>query len=118
MRQVLAGMTAALALGGLTPAALAQGKAATDGAAQGAAMQAGEAATLNVKVNGMVCDFCAQAVEKVFSKEPGVTGVHVDLDAGEIHVGLSAGAALSEERVRALVKKSGYAFISMELAGA
>lgn len=103
----------ALALALPTPAATAQ----APGTAQ-SATPAQATATLSVKVKGMVCDFCAQAVESVFSKEPGVTGVHVDLDKGEIHLTLQAGASLAEDRVRALVRKSGYAFVSMETADA
>ena len=50
---------------------------------------AAEAATsaqtmVTAKVNGMVCDFCARAVTKVFGKEAAVENVHVDLDKGEI----------------------------------
>lgn len=69
---------------------------------------------VTAKVNGMVCDFCARAVTKVFGKEEAVDTVHVDLDRGEIHVTLKAGADLSDERVSDLVKKSGYDLVSVE----
>lgn len=80
---------------------------------------AAEAATsaqtmVTAKVNGMVCDFCARAVTKVFGKEAAVENVHVDLDKGEIHVTLKSGAELSDERVATLVKKSGYDLVSIE----
>lgn len=68
---------------------------------------------VTAKVNGMVCDFCARAVTKVFGKEDAVETVHVDLDNGEIHVTLKTGAALSDERVASLVKKSGYDLVSI-----
>ncbi len=77
-------------------------------------VQAGEAAMLTVNVKGMVCDFCARAVTKVFGKNDAVEGVHVDLDNGEIHVGLKPGMSLSDDEVEHLVKKSGYAMISVE----
>ncbi|MEL6830648.1 MAG: heavy-metal-associated domain-containing protein [Pseudomonadota bacterium] len=73
-----------------------------------------EATMLTVNVKGMVCDFCARAVTKVFGKEDAVDGVHVDLDKGEIHVGLKPGMNLSDEDVEQLVKKSGYAMVSVE----
>ena len=73
-----------------------------------------EASMLTVNVKGMVCDFCAQAVQKVFGKNDAVEGVHVDLDKGEIHVGLKPGMKLSDDEVETLVKKSGYAMISGE----
>ena len=69
---------------------------------------------VTAKVNGMVCDFCARAVTKVFGKEEAVDTVHVDLDKGEIHVTLKSGAALSDDRVGELVKKSGYDLVSVE----
>ena len=69
---------------------------------------------VTAKVNGMVCDFCARAVTKVFGKEEAVDNVHVDLDNGEIHVTLKAGAELSDDRVGELVKKSGYDLVSVE----
>jgi len=69
---------------------------------------------VTAKVNGMVCDFCARAVTKVFGKEDAVESVHVDLDSGEIHVTLKSGAELSDERVAALVKKSGYDLVSID----
>lgn len=69
---------------------------------------------VTAKVNGMVCDFCARAVTKVFGKEEAVQNVHVDLDRGEIHVTLKAGAELSDDRVGELVKKSGYDLVSVE----
>ena len=69
---------------------------------------------LTAKVNGMVCDFCARAVTKVFGKEDAVENVHVDLDKGEIHVTLKAGADLADETVDNLVKKSGYDIVAIE----
>ncbi len=72
------------------------------------------ATLLTVSVKGMVCDFCAQAVTKVFGRNDAVDGVHVDLDNGEIHVGLKPGMSLSDEEVETLVNKSGYAMVSLE----
>lgn len=36
---------------------------------------------VTVKANGMVCDFCAQAVIKVFGCEDAVDSVNVDMNA-------------------------------------
>ena len=68
---------------------------------------------LTAKVNGMVCDFCARAVTKVFGKEDAVENVHVDLDKGEIHVTLKAGSDLTDDTVASLVKNSGYDLVSI-----
>ncbi|MEO1568613.1 MAG: heavy-metal-associated domain-containing protein [Pseudomonadota bacterium] len=85
-----------------------------------AAAQTGEATTvetsaetLTVNVKGMVCDFCAQAVTKVFGREDAVNDVHVDLDLGEIHVRLKPGLTLADDKIEALVRQSGYAFVSV-----
>lgn len=75
--------------------------------------QTSNATQIIAKVNGMVCDFCARAVTKVFSKEDAVESVDVDLDAGEIRVALKTGADISDERVGELVKKSGYDLVSV-----
>lgn len=86
--------------------AMAQMEAATESTISAQTM-------VTAKVNGMVCDFCARAVTKVFGKEDAVENVHVDLDKGEIHVTLKTGAELSDERVASLVKKSGYDLVSI-----
>ena len=90
--------------------------AAPIAAAQDAATETaiGAQTMVTAKVNGMVCDFCARAVTKVFGKEDAVKNVHVDLDNGEIHVTLNSGGTLSDERVAELVKKSGYDLVSVE----
>lgn len=69
---------------------------------------------VTAKVNGMVCDFCARAVTKVFGKEDAVENVHVDLDNGEIHVTLKSDTELSDARVAELVKSSGYDLVSID----
>lgn len=71
---------------------------------------------VTAKVNGMVCDFCARAVTKVFGKDDAVENVHVDLDNGEIHVTLKSGAEMSDAQVESLVKKSGYDLVSVDRA--
>ena len=73
-----------------------------------------EATMLTVNVKGMVCDFCARAVTKVFGKNDAVEKVHVDLDNGEIHIALKPGASLSDDELETLVKKSGYAMVSVD----
>ena len=76
------------------------------------ATQSAEVITANV--NGMVCDFCARAVTKVFGKRDEVAGVDVDLDEGQIIVTMNAGQSLDDETVKDLIKKSGYAFVSLQ----
>lgn len=75
---------------------------------------AAEAVMLTATVKGMVCDFCARAVSKVFSRNEAVESVHVDLDLSEIHVMLKPGADLSDADVADMIEQSGYALVSIE----
>ena len=75
---------------------------------------AASAQTVTAKVNGLVCDFCAQAVRKVFKKQEAVESVNVDLDTGEIVLGLKAGATLDDETIGKLIRKSGYSLVSID----
>ena len=106
MKNTIKSALAAIALSTAAPMALAQGEpamAATD-----------SPAVLTANVKGMVCDFCARAVTKVFSKEDAVQAVDVDLDEGAIKVTLKPGKTLSDDQVSKLVKKSGYALVSVD----
>jgi copper chaperone CopZ len=98
---------AALMLSASAVPALAEAPATSETAALGPNV-------IKAEVNGMVCDFCARAVEKVFSKEDGVTDVTVNLDNGTITITLEEGASISDERVAELVKKSGYDLVAIK----
>ena len=78
---------------------------------------AASAQTVTAKVNGLVCDFCAQAVRKVFKKQDAVESVNVDLDNGEIVLGLKAGAMMDDETIEKLIRKSGYSLVSIDRGG-
>ena len=69
--------------------------------------------TVVAKVNGLVCDFCAQALKKVFKKEDAVETISVDLDAGEVRVFLKDGQNLSDDRLAKLIRKSGYSLVDI-----
>ena len=53
---------------------------------------------------------------KVFGKNDAVDTVNVDLDNGVIEVGLKPGKTLSDDDIETMVKKSGYAMVSIERA--
>ena len=63
---------------------------------------------VGVDVLGMVCDFCAVALEKTFNKREEVAAVAVNLDTKAISVVMRAGADMSDEDIETLVAKSGY----------
>ena len=43
---------------------------------------------ININVNGMVCDFCAQSIEKVFMKRDEVTGITINLEEQNVTIAL------------------------------
>lgn len=61
-----------------------------------------------VSVDGMVCDFCAQSIKKVFSKNDAVKDILVDLDNGKIIIDLEEGQTLEDETITSLIIDSGY----------
>ncbi len=63
---------------------------------------------VTIKVSGLVCDFCARTVEKVFAKKDEVSAVAVDLDTHEINIDFKAGAVMENEAIYALIVDSGY----------
>jgi len=64
--------------------------------------------TVNVKVNGLVCDFCARALEKVFSKRDEVSGINVDLNAANVTIAMKPGQSISDDILTQLITDSGY----------
>ena len=51
---------------------------------------------IHVSVNGLVCDFCAQAISKVLNKENAVEGVDVNMDKAMITIDLKEGHAIDD----------------------
>lgn len=72
-----------------------------------AALDAGGQAVV-VDVLGVVCDFCAKAMNKTFGKRKEVAAVYVDLDDKSLSLVLQEGAALSDADIENLVKRAGY----------
>lgn len=72
------------------------------------------ATTLKLKVNGMVCAFCAQGIEKKMKALPETQSVYVNLKAHLVAVELKAGKKLSEETVFKIIKDAGYEVTSFE----
>ena len=67
---------------------------------------AGEKVTIHV--NGMVCDFCARALEKVFTDEEEVESLEISLSTKTVIVTLKDGQDLSDEALAFLITDSGY----------
>ena len=61
-----------------------------------------------IKVNGLVCDFCARAIDKVFRKQDAVEDVNVNLGDGLITVDLKEGQTLDDDTLTKMVTDAGY----------
>jgi copper chaperone CopZ len=72
--------------------------------------------TVTVKVNGLVCDFCARAIEANMKRRKDVEKVHVDLDKGEVHLSLKDGNSLTDPALTKLIVDSGYAVTGISRA--
>lgn len=73
----------------------------------------GYAKTLEIRVDGMICDFCATGMKKKFHAEPGVKSVSIDLTRGLVTVETEGAADVSDERIKKLVDYSGNDFVSV-----
>lgn len=96
--------TAGHAHHGATKAVAAQPEASTGATAGPGAV---------VKVNGLICDFCIQALNKTFKKQAAVRDIAVDLDAKEIRLAFKPGASLDDATIGRLVKDAGYNVVSI-----
>jgi len=61
-----------------------------------------------ITVNGLVCDFCARAVEKVFSKREEVSVVRVDLSKHEIQLDMKGQSSMTDDDIKKLITDAGY----------
>jgi len=69
--------------------------------------------TISIQVYGLVCDFCARSIEKVFGKEDAVQDIKVDLDAKNITIHLNQGFELSDATITKYINDSGYNIVEI-----
>ena len=72
------------------------------------------ASTTKITVNGMVCAFCAQGIEKRLSALPQTQGVYVNLARKVVAVEAKPGQRLDEAKLRAEIRDAGYDVVSVE----
>ena len=65
------------------------------------------ATTQKIEVNGMVCAFCAQGIEKSLSKIETTKDVYVNLDEGFVILE-STNDGVSEDKIKNIIVDSGY----------
>lgn len=66
------------------------------------------------RVNGLVCDFCAQSIRKIVGKEDAVQKVYVNLDDGQVRIDLKPGKTLDDATIEKLIRKAGYSLVSVD----
>lgn len=69
---------------------------------------------ITVGVNGLVCDFCAQAIEKVFMRRDEVSGINVNLNKGEIIISSKANKKLANDVLEKLILDAGYNLVEIK----
>ncbi|MFT4967403.1 MAG: copper chaperone CopZ [Candidatus Deianiraeaceae bacterium] len=66
------------------------------------------AKTITVDVNGLVCEFCASTIEKVFKKKDEVESIKVDLESKIVTIDFKENQNLSNEIIKETILNNGY----------
>ena len=82
--------------------------------ATGAFNAAVAAESIKATVNGMVCAFCAQGIEKSLMKMPATKAVFVDLKKKVVAVEAKDGQTLDGKIISAEIKDAGYDVVKLE----
>lgn len=72
--------------------------------------------TIKANVNGMVCAFCAQGIEKKMRALSQTKDVYVNLKQRLVAVEVKDGQTLSNDTVKDIIKKAGYDVTSIEMS--
>ena len=67
-----------------------------------------------VRADGIVCDFCAQALNKVFLKNENIEKIDVSMDEGTVSVKIKDGATVTDEEIQKMIEWGGYDFVSIK----
>lgn len=73
--------------------------------------------SVKITVNGMVCAFCAQGIEKRLGKLPATQAVFVDLKKRVVAVEAKPGQKLDDKLIRAEITDAGYDVVKLEVSG-
>ena len=71
-------------------------------------------ATVRLKVNGMVCPFCAYGLEKRLGEIASVDAVLIRISDGLVQIRTKEDQELTDEVLADVVKKSGFSLIEIE----
>ena len=76
--------------------------------------QSALADVIKVSVNGMVCGFCAQGINKKLTKTGLVEKVNVDLEKKLVSFSTLPGKELNDESITKLITEAGYSVVKIE----
>jgi mercuric ion binding protein len=71
------------------------------------------ATTIEMDVNGLVCAFCAQGIEKTMKTFPATEAVFVSLENRIVAVELKDGTDIDDARLRKAITDSGYTVVAI-----
>ncbi|MGH8076967.1 MAG: heavy-metal-associated domain-containing protein [Lysobacter sp.] len=71
------------------------------------------ATTIEMDVNGLVCAFCAQGIEKTLKAFPATQAVYVSLEHRIVAVQLKEGADIDDATLRKAIKDAGYTTVAV-----
>jgi cation transport ATPase len=70
--------------------------------------------TLKAEVNGLVCAFCAQGIEKKAKALPQTKEVYVNLEKRIVAVEIKEGQTLAPETLKSLIRDAGYEVVKID----
>jgi mercuric ion binding protein len=82
-----------------------------------AATLAVEAGTIEMKVYGLVCAFCAQGIEKTLRQNPATADVLVSLEHKLVAVRTREGEDIADEALHRAITDAGYDLKAIERTG-
>lgn len=71
------------------------------------------AKTIEMDVNGLVCAFCAQGIEKTLKTFPATRSVYVSLEHRIVAVELKEGLDIEDAQLKRAIKDAGYALVAI-----
>ena len=71
------------------------------------------AKTVEIDVNGLVCAFCAQGIEKTLKAFPATKAVYVSLENRIVALQLKDGADIDDATLRKAITDAGYAVVAI-----
>ena len=71
------------------------------------------AQTIRMQVNGLVCAFCAQGIEKRMKKFAATRAVYVSLEHRVVAIELKPGTDVADAQLERAITESGYALVEV-----